>query len=779
MYYAHRTKSEDKATWQLLIVHLQEVAELAGHFAAAFGARDWGKAAGILHDLGKYSKKFQLRLAGSQIAVDHATAGAQHMMEREKGDYALLLAYIIAGHHAGLPDCGTDAGEESTLFNRLKKEVEPYQEAAFNELPQQLGLNKLSLSLKPGISPEFQLAFFTRMIFSCLIDADSLNSEAFSNQKQSAKRGKIADFPKLFKKFETYIQDEFGVPKSSININRLELLTHCITRAQSPRGMKTLTLPTGSGKTLISLGYALRHAIHHSTNDDQGIRRIIYVIPYTSIIEQNARIFRKIVGSKNVLEHHSNVQHEKKQESEDGSVDLKEKLQLAEENWDYPIIVTTNVQFFESLFANKRARCRKLHNLANSIIILDEAQLMNGGLFKPSLYALQELTQNYGATVLLCTATQPEIEKLFPEPIQIEELTDDVPLRFEQFKRVRIKQVGTLSLNQIDEQLASHKQVLCVVNTRKIAREIYAQCLKRSSEDAMKEGFFHLSARMCPIHRTETLALIQERLDDKKNLPCTVISTQLIEAGVDIDFPAVYREMAGLDSIAQAAGRCNRNGKALLGYTYVFETEYGLPPGWFSATAEVTQSVLEKYKDDPLSLEAVRKYFNELYFYQSSGKVDKTDSKGILELIERRGALLEFPFREIAQRFQLIETAAKAVIVPYERCEERDEKKDNALDDGVYIDEHGHKQGGRNNSKAWKLIDQLQFAFPMTSILRQLQPYVVQLYPNEFNAFQKAGEIEQVREGVWVLKNPAKWYDDKLGVIPYSQQFHEDEIYIF
>ncbi|MEY9091618.1 CRISPR-associated helicase Cas3' [Paenibacillus sp. RC84] len=750
MYYAHRTDSDDAQSWQPLEQHLREVAKLSGEFAERFGAEQWGELVGWLHDAGKYSAEFQSRLRGTPIPVDHSTAGAKLIMERVIDErLGLIAAYVIAGHHAGLPDCGSLDGEDSCLRQRLIKKVCSYD--AFHKEVPRLNMPGQAPSIQAGVDPSFQFSFFTRMLFSCLVDADSLNSEKFESPSRHDLRHHSVDIEELSRKFKAHMQRYFGKPRTPIEHIRSELLNELMGQADKTAGMYTLTLPTGSGKTLASLGFALEHA-----RLGKRFRRIIYVIPYTSIIEQNAAIFRQVLGEDMVLEHHSNVQREVYEDEQDDehkhkTRNLRDKLNLAEENWDYPVVVTTNVQFFESLFANRRSRCRKLHNLTDSIIILDEAQMMIGGFFKPSLYALEELVRNYGATVLLCTATQPPVSRLFPQnprvPVTITELVKDVPLRYEQFKRVSLQTLGMLDEAALAEHLQAHGQVLCIVNTRKTARDLY-HALKAEND----EGSFHLSARMCPKHRLHVLDLIRKRLE--QGLTCRVVSTQLIEAGVDVDFPAVYRELAGLDSIAQAAGRCNRNAKQMLGFIYVFETPLGSPPGWFRTTADVTRSVLKRYPDDPLSLSAGQEYFRELYDVQTLGQGDRTDSRDILPLLRATGARLEFPFREVADRFRLIDTVTRPVIVPY---------PDNSA---------------ANTSRVNELIEQLKYAASIQSILRKLQPYIVQLYPAEFRAFEQAREIVQVRADVWVLQNPKQWYDEKLGILPYSEQFHADEILI-
>ncbi|MEK8126507.1 CRISPR-associated helicase Cas3' [Paenibacillus filicis] len=750
-YYAHRTKERDKSRWQLLTVHLQKVAQLSEQFAAEFQAAPWGRLAGLLHDAGKFSDKFQRRLEGTPVPVDHATAGAQYICRLwKRGDKPMvtshILAYVIAGHHAGLVDFGTVAdADERSLSRRLVKKIEAYENALEQHLPEAAS-PVLTNPLKAGIHEGIQLSLFIRMLFSCLVDADSLDTEEYTEPGKSNLRVSTAKLADLLVHYREHMQESFSNPKKQIDKLRAELLQECLRRASGAPGMYSLTLPTGSGKTLISLGFALEHAEHHT-----HMRRIIFVIPYTSIIEQNANVYREALGGEHVLEHHSNVQHEADEdlEEKDEMRKLTKKMELATENWDAPIVVTTNVQFFESLFSNKRSRCRKLHNLANSIIVLDEAQMMNGEFFKPCLHALEELCRNYGATVVFSTATQPYVQPVFVKPVEIQEIVEDVPLRFDQFRRVRLNMLGMTDHDALVERMASDRQALCIVNTRKAARELFEKLKAIPGIDRI--AVFHLSARMCPMHRMEKLKEIRERLQDGDD--CLLISTQLIECGVDVDFPVVYRELAGLDSIAQAAGRCNRNRKVPLRDAYVFETAETPYQGWFGLTAGAARKVLEEFADDPISLEAMRAYFGELYFYQTLGKgtansKDLTDKYEILPLLQEQARRLEFPFETVAQKFELIQSAAKPVLINYDE-------------------------------KAKKALDALPHAEGITKLMRQLQSYVVQLYPPEFEAFRQAGELIEVRENIFQLKNPDYWYKEDIGVQPFTAEYHAQELYVF
>jgi len=748
-YYAHRTESDNQEEWQTLRAHLEGVARLAKEFAAQFGAGEWGRLLGLLHDAGKYSEAFQRRLEGHPQSVDHSTAGAQYISELwKRGDkrspISNLLAYAVAGHHAGLSDFGSLASDGRALAQRLQKKVEPYQHTFEQELALRIHAPP-TIPLQSSYHQGVQFSLFIRMLFSCLVDADSLDTEKYANAKQYAGRTAHTPLQELIHTYRNYMKITFPASSNRIKKLRAELLEEILKQANRAPGLYSLTLPTGSGKTLISLGFALEHAISYPQ-----MRRIVFVIPYTAIAEQNADVFRAALGKEAVLEHHSNVQHNSDLDIEkfEELGKLERKLELAAENWDYPIIVTTNVQFFESLFSNKRSRCRKLHNLANSIIVIDEAQMMNGEFFKPCLYALAELSQNYGATVVFSTATQPPIKQLFDKSVQIHEIVKDVPLRFDQFCRVRPKHLHLLEEEELCQQVAKQRQVLCVVNTRRAARDIYNRVRELVTEVS---SVFHLSARMCPMHRKAKLEEIRHRLDHKQ--PCVLISTQLIECGVDVDFPIVYREMAGLDSIAQAAGRCNRNGGPELGTVFIFETANTPRKGWFGLTSDIAGKILARFPDEPLSLAAMEAYFQELFFYQSaisSGQDEKSDlmdKYGILPLLQEKSKLLEFPFETVAHKFQLIQSEALPVIVHY-------------------------------SDQVTALIDELRYAKGITGVLRKLQPYIVQLYPPEFQAFLYAGELKEIREKIFYLDNP-RWYKDDIGVQPFSEDFHASEVYVY
>ena len=629
-YLAHRDQESERE--QSLIDHLEKTAELAGQYAEAFGAYQWGYCAGLLHDIGKYSQEFQRRIRGSEEQVDHATAGAQ--LCHEKKGYYSLLSYCIAGHHAGLADTGTrnDRSNMPTLYGRLKKQIPDYNAYKGEiQIPQ---LMELPFVIQNRKEAGFASAMFIRMLYSCLVDADFLNTETFMN-KGMTERDCGDSISVLYEKCMSGISGWLkNEDRNTINGRRTEILKHCLEMASKERGMFRLTVPTGGGKTMASLAFALKHAAEH------GMNRVIYVIPYTSIIEQTAGIFAEKLGQKNVLEHHSNVDYTVSDE-------LK-SMQLAAENWDKPVVVTTNVQFFESMFSNRSSKCRKLHNVADSVIVFDEAQMLPTDYLKPCIAVMEQLIRHYRSSVVLCTATQPALQNLFSEDIGFRELCPGVDDQFAFFKRSKIRDLGRISGDSLVERLKNEYSALCIFNTKKTAQNMY--------QELRGEGVYHLSTAMYPVHRKRVLAGIRKRLDDKKR--CIVLSTSLVEAGVDLDFQTVYRQLAGVDSVIQAAGRCNREGKRSLdeSNTYIFQLqEREFMPGQ-RQQMQVTEGLLidEKALDD---LETIQKYFEELFYLRR----ESLDKKKILEMFQ-----FQFEFAHAAKEFKLIENNTVTILIPIE-----------------------------------------------------------------------------------------------------------------
>lgn len=729
-YYAHSKKDRDKSEWQLLLDHLTNTADLAESFGKDADISELAHTAAFLHDLGKYSTAFQARLEGSPRKVDHATAGARTAIELfNKNDLerwvATILAYCIAGHHTGLPDYGSaiDVGGDGTLSVRLdptKTGLEDF--SAYKTEIDTATLSAKSRAVKTADEHQgFSLAFMTRMLYSALVDADFQETETYMDEGEKP-RGEYPSIEELCRKFNAYLI-KFDNPQGEINKKRTETLKTCIEKADSAQGFFTLTVPTGGGKTLASMAFALNHAVKHA------LKRIVYVIPFTTIIEQNAGVFKECLGEENVLEHHSNFDWNPKRgdtpESADNETnDVLSKLKLASENWDIPIVVTTNVQFFESLYANKSSRCRKLHNLAKSVIIFDEAQMLPREYLDPCMLAVKELVQNYSASTVFCTATQPALDKRLPGVTFTDLITNSQAL-FDFYKRVQIKNLGKVPDAELIQKIDGHEQVLCIVNTRRHAKGLFG--------GLTREGSFHLSTLMCPAHRKETLKTIRQRLADK--LPCRVISTQVMEAGIDLDFPVGYRSLAGLDSIVQAAGRVNRNKINPTGDVFVFTPETPFikkTPVFIKQGASVAESILRDHGKAPDSIQAIDAYFSMLYSLQDEGAFDV---KRILAYFDKQTDELDFDFKTAAENFKLIENDQVAIVIPY-------------------------------NEEANKILEQARYHPYPFKFARRLQTFTVNIYQNEYENLRSKGVIETYNETYQVLTQSGmkEFYDKNTGL---------------
>lgn len=680
-YIAHLNEERT----QTLKDHLCGTAELAGYFAGRFGKSDWGYACGMLHDIGKYSLAFQDKIKNnSDRRVDHSTAGAKACFE--KGGMYSFMSYCIAGHHSGLPDYGSssDPGNAPTLQGRKKKHIEDCD--AYKSEIHIPEIKTLPFDPKNSPDPDFSLSVFIRMLYSCLVDADFLDTEYF--MKEGRTQRETGEEPavlleKLKKHVAGWLLNE---DTETVNGRRTEILRHCFECGRKERGIFQLTVPTGGGKTIASLAFALQHAVENQMD------RVIYVIPYTSIIEQNAAVFRKILGEQNVLENHYNVDYESTEE-------LK-PMQLASENWDKPVVVTTNVQFFESLFANKSSKCRKLHNIANSVIIFDEAQMLPTDYLKPCIAVMEELAANFRSSIVLCTATQPALSPLFQREMPVTELCPRVEEQFRFFERVTFQNVGTISEDELIEKLQKEEQALCIVNTKKRAQRLY--------QKMEGEGVFHLSTAMYPKHRRRVLDKIRQLVKDGEK--CILISTSLVEAGVDLDFCTVYRQLAGVDSMIQAAGRCNREGKrdAQDSFAYLFqfeEKEY--VPGQ-QLQIDVSKMLLSE-GEDISSLHGIEKYFEALYHFRG----ESLDKKKIFEEFKDK----RYNFVKAAKEFKLIEENTLTVFIS------REEEAEELL---WQIKHQGYTKSG----------------------MRKAGQYCVQLYENDIEKLRGAGMLRQVPGGI-------------------------------
>jgi CRISPR-associated endonuclease/helicase Cas3 len=715
---AHIEPDTADGAWrkQSLDEHLQGTAQLAADFARPFGGADWAFLAGLWHDIGKAQPAWQRYIrsvtgfepGGPARGPHHAIVGAMHAVT-SLGGRGRILAYVIAGHHAGLADWSSADGGEAALSVQLERRE--LLEAALMS-----GALTTDLLGSPGpksgmpAGTEEALHVFVRMLFSCLVDADSIDTERFSKPEKSSRRDAWPTLTEIEARLSDAVTD---LPHDgAVNQVRWQVRDEVMAHATERPGFFSLTVPTGGGKTLTSLSFALAHARAN------GLRRVIYAIPYLSIIEQTADAFRDRVGKDAVLEHHSNLDPD--------STD--ERGLLAAENWDAPLVVTTTVQLFESLFAAKRSRSRKVHNIAGSVIVLDEAQMLPPDYLEPILSLLRVLVAGYGVSVVLCTATQPALAsaersgRKFKGLDGVRELVRDPGHLFTQLDRVSVEwprdmRAGS-SWEDMAAKLLNESQVLCVVNTRADARAL----------SALVPDSLHLSASMCAEHRAKKLADIKRQL--KAGVEVRVVSTQLIEAGVDIDFPVVFRALAGLDSIAQSAGRCNREGKAGKGRVVVFVPPRPSPKGQLLQGEQATRGLIAASQDGSMLLrpEDFRRYFDLLY-----GTLPTLDRAGIMPLLTAGARDAEMGLRTAAEKFQMIDDAGTtAVLAPYGRGAE--------------------------------LIRRLErLGQPDRLLLRRLQRYSVVLHEREFKSLLAVGGAREIVPGIYAVE-PDR-YDVRLGVV--------------
>lgn len=728
---------------QTMTEHLYGTARLAESFASIFGKGAYGRMSGLLHDIGKYSDEYQHRIRNPKTTpkCDHTAAGALEAMAYQQ----ILVAMSIMGHHRGLYNVGgCHIPEESTFYGRLvkgKNKMIP----DYSSWKQECG--SWDFSFLPGSEAgqdPFKTYLETKMLFSALVDADYLDTErscingSLKNKYSDTNSGlhpkgknrqRVGeDLKLLLERLDIYIEEkQYLSHTEGINGMRSEILAAAADKgAEFGRGIYTFTVPTGGGKTISSLRFALCHGVCH------GLDRIIYVIPYTNIIEQTAAVFRSILGNENVLEHHSQMDWEETEED-----DLISRQKLASENWDANIIVTTAVQFFESLFHNKTSKCRKLHNIANSVVIYDEAQMIPVKHWIPCVRMIKELSDNYRVTQVLCTATQPAME--FQDLVQpVRELALRKEQYFKQFRRVTFRYTGEMLLDEVAERVGREKSVLCIVNTKKTAKMIF---------DSLngEEGIYHLSTMMVPAHREKVLGEIRTRLEEIKNvntadiddeenlrdsrgenrkvtLACKVIATSLVEAGVDLDFPCVLRELAGLDSILQAAGRCNRNGtrRQEESITEIFSLGKKAHPS-IAQQISAAEYVMKNFQEWD-SLEAIEEYF--IMWRKLRGE-RYLDSAKIMDKIS------SYSFQTVAENFHLIDNDTLTVYVPWEQ-----EGKD--------------------------LTDQLRSQGPGKELMRKLGRYGVNIFRDHFADFLKRGDIVMVNGAA--LLNNLELYHSKTGL---------------
>ena len=629
---------------QSLTDHLDGTMRLAEGFGAGMGLGAEASLLGAIHDEGKDTAEFQDYIHGRKHRrVDHSTAGAKSFFENGHiGWLQLIGALCVAGHHAGIPDLGSkvDCAGTSTLNGRMKKCIPSIRH------PQRYLIDSTCLDvdhLNTFIEKRntLDVMILTRMLFSCLVDADFLDTEAFMSN-QPVRKNEFSSLKEISAMFWSRLEEDgYFRPKNTLNEKRCEILHTCMRKGEGKQGLYSLTVPTGGGKTISSMAFAMKQAMKWHKE------RIIYVIPYLSIIEQTADVFRAFLGNHAVLESHSQVDYDSLvEEGSEEASRVAERMKLAAENWDAPVVITTNEQFFESLYANKTSRCRKLHNIANSVVILDEAQMMPVDFLKPCLHAIEQLVHYYGCTVVLCSATQPELGRyLQNSPIEIMENVGEL---FQFFKRVTFDIDGETDYAEIAKKLDECEQVLCIASTKKEAEKIF---------ELLDGEAMYLSTNLCPAHRREIIREMKTRLRDGK--PCRVVSTSIISVGVDIDFPVVYLQYTGLDSLIQGAGRCNREGRQSLqkSRAHIFWTKESKKSLFMRKEKQVTDMVRKKYNTKEMTEpSAIRTYF-ENWYQSNEGNLDYREIEKLAQSLS---------FAEIGKRFHLINDSTKSVFVPFD-----------------------------------------------------------------------------------------------------------------
>lgn len=699
--------------------HSLGVAVLCKRFASEFGMGNFGEIMGLLHDKGKEQKSFQQHIVKASgldqsMHVDgdfnHAYVGALLAKKYMPDNKFMLIANCLMGHHRGLYDDGE-------LKEVLKKPI-PVDVTDTD-------INRISLALPDLSLKPKDINHLQRLLYSCLVDADYLDTEEFMQPELAKLRGNTTILKKLLSMLEAKLASlKKMAADTEVNRIRNYVQEQCRSTSDLAPGFYSLTVPTGGGKTLSSVLWALRHAIKN------GQKRIIIAIPYTSIIVQTARTLKDIFGEENVLEHHSNVNYT----DNETESNQQRRMKLATENWDYPIIVTTNVQLFESMFSNKPSSCRKLHNIVNSVLILDEVQTLSIDYLQPIVDSLDTFKRIFGCSVLFTTASQPILEGrhrgiheniIFEGLSKIHEIIPTEARLHEKLRRVRLS-IDEISstYDEIAKRIAQFNRVLCIVNTRQDAKEIY--------ERLPKEGIcIHLSKMMCPAHINKSIQMLKKALANPSNAVIRIVSTQLIEAGVDIDFPVVFRQETGLDSILQAAGRCNREGKLDISTTYVFSLagEHPLPKGFLTQVNNARLALSRNL--DWFSPSAMTQYFEQLFYRCES--FDKADIKELLYKAQLQ-------FETAAHEFKPIEDNTKSVIINW----------------GESMD-------------LVHLLTQNGISYPL---MKKLAQYSVNLRPYDYKKLEEAGCVEEIFNGIYCVKSPS-FYSDKIGLVTDNEWLEE------
>jgi len=714
-YIAHITEN---GKGQTIKDHLLNVAELCREFSVE-ELKPIAYMTGILHDIGKYSDLFQQRIHGKNISVEHSSSGALEAIKILGNNMiSYIVAYCIAGHHTGLPDGGnkTDLEEDGTLSGKLKRRTEDYSYYKNEITVSKFDVYSVEKYLTDGIMDKGnaeelleKYAFVTKYLFSCLTDADFLDTERFYN---NINREIKSDFNKCLDLINKAIDEKPSITK--VQASRKILQTQAFSKAENNAEIYLLNMPTGSGKTLCSMKYALKRVIIKEK------KRIIYVIPYTSIIEQTAKVFEDIFGQHvQILQHHSNYFYDENNENSDEYIN-SEKMKMATENWDAPIIITTNVQFFQSIYDYRSSRLRKLHNIADSIIVFDEIHMMPIDYLQPCIRAIGYVAKLLNSEILFLTATMPNFKNLFELYIpnaNVIDLVEDKSL-FPVFKNCTYKYLGKCELESIIEKSQNYESSLIIVNNRKKARQIYSMCTGKK---------YHLSTYMTNYDRSEVIKNIRNDLEYKSKV--TVVSTSLIEAGVDLDFEAVFRELSGLDSLLQSAGRCNREGKRENGYMYIFENEdISKKQSDLLIRANIARGIIKENvvagEIDINSPKCIESYYKKLYGFN----YDKIERNSIAKQCKDPRYL---PFRSYAESFKMIDSDTIAIVIDR--------------------DENSHS-----------LIQELKYS--KKSVIRKLQKYTSNVYIWEFEELYKQGVLDDYKTGIYCLTN-LNYYDNEVGLI--------------
>ena len=704
--------TSDDGRKQLLLDHLNGTSKLCRENANEFWA-DIAEFVGQIHDIGKYTSGFQKRINGAEnIRVEHAICGAKEVAKAPPKSYVPMIEYCVAGHHSGLPDGGTkvDGEEDSTLHGRMKRKTGDYS-AYENEVKLEYPKDNLRELFDVSNQREIieRYSFFTRYLFSCLTDADFIDTERFVTPNTD--RGIDGDFQKAYEKVCEKL-NSFKI-ETKLQESRSIIQEQVYKSVESNANVYTLNMPTGSGKTLCSIRAALKTAIENKK------KRIIYVIPYVSIIEQTAKVFEDIFGDVlPVLQHHSNYDFDDDKNEDENEI-TSEKLKRSCENWDAKLIVTTNIQFFESLYHYKGRRLRKLHNLADSVIIFDEIHMLPIDYIQPCLRAIGYVTKYLNSTAILMSATMPNYDKFmerYMSGVKIENAVKDTSL-FNVFDKCKYEYIGKCELASLAEKAQEYDNALIIVNKRKTARELYDMCSGNK---------YHLSTYMTPLHRSEIIAKIKE--DIKNGINTTVISTSLIEAGVDLDFKAVFREIAGIDNVLQSGGRCNREGKMDMGDVFVFETDGGnyqtKKKSDIIIRANITRNLFEEFENISTD-KCIKEYYGRLLNY----KEKKIEENTITAIMGNDLRIDGIPFRTYAESFNFIDNQVIGIVIP---CDEN--------------------RGLIKELKDGKL-----------SVKRNLQRYSASVNKDEFKELFQIGIIETLDCGVCILAN-TDYYKSDVGL---------------